>query len=114
MSDMTSADGAYAFGHDTQAVQRLLTQGQLLNPFTRRLLEEAGIGRGMKVLDVGCGPGDVSLLAAELVGEEGQVIGVDTNSNAVQLAQTRAQAASLKTGFFPGRGHPRCGPLTGV
>ncbi len=100
MSDITSADGAYAFGHDTQAVQRLLTQGQLLNPFTRRLLEEAGIRRGMKVLDVGCGPGDVSLLAAELVGEQGQVIGVDTNSNAVQLAQTRAQAASLRQVSF--------------
>ncbi len=63
MSDMPSSGEAYAFGHDTEATQRLLTQGQLLKPFTRRLLEEAGITRGMKVLDVGCGPGDVSLLA---------------------------------------------------
>ncbi len=100
MSEMPSSGEAYAFGHDTEAIQRLLTQGQLLNPFTRRLLEEAGITRGMKVLDVGCGPGDVSLIAAELVGEEGLVIGVDTNASALQVAQARAQAASLRQVSF--------------
>lgn len=95
MSEMPSSGGTYAFGHDAEAVQRLLTQSHLLNPFTRHLLEEAGITKGMKVLDVGCGPGDVSLLAAELVGEEGLVIGIDTNSTALQVAQTRAQAVSF-------------------
>lgn len=33
----------------------------------------------MKVLDVGTGPGDVALLAAELVGHEGRVVGLDEN-----------------------------------
>ena len=37
----------------------------------------AGIGLGMTVLDLGCGAGDVSFVAAELVGPQGQVIGVD-------------------------------------
>ena len=36
--------------------------------FTEQFLVEAGIGRGMRVLDVGCGVGDVTLLVAELVG----------------------------------------------
>ena len=49
----------------------------------------------MHVLDLGCGPGDVSLLAAELVGEGGFVLGVDTNANVLELAQARAQAAGL-------------------
>lgn len=36
--------------------------------YTTRFLNEAGIARGMKVLDVGTGAGDVALLLADLVG----------------------------------------------
>ncbi len=43
----------YALGHSEQELQRLSRQGQLLGPFTRQLFEEAGISRGMRVLDVG-------------------------------------------------------------
>ena len=95
MSDMQSSSQSYALGHTPEAFQRLLVQGQLFHPFTRRLLEDAGLRAGMHVLDLGCGPGDVSLLAAELVGEGGFVLGVDTNANVLELAQARAQAAGL-------------------
>ena len=47
---------------------RLIQQSRFMEPFTRRLLVDAGIGNGMRVLDVGTGAGDVSLLAAELSG----------------------------------------------
>jgi len=95
MSEVQSSAQTYALGHTPEAFQRLLMQGQLFNPFTRRLLEDAGLRAGMHVLDVGCGPGDVSLLAAELVGEQGSVIGVDTNASVLQIAQARTQAAGL-------------------
>jgi protein-L-isoaspartate O-methyltransferase len=40
---------------------------------TERLLIDAGIGPGMRrVLDVGCGRGDVALIAAKLVGGQGE------------------------------------------
>ena len=85
----------YLLGQTTEAIQRLLVQGQMLNPFTRRVFEAAGITRGMRVLDVGCGPGDVSLIAADLVGETGSVLGIDGSVESLQLARTRAQKASL-------------------
>jgi SAM-dependent methyltransferase len=62
----------------------------------RQVLTEAGITTGMHVLDLGCGPGDVSMLAAEMVGETGRVLGVDANEEVLQIAQARAQAAGLK------------------
>jgi hypothetical protein len=37
---------------------------------TERMLADAGIGTGMRVLDVGCGRGDVSFMVARLVGTE--------------------------------------------
>src|SRR5438034_11785101 len=95
MSEVQSSAQTYALGHTAKAFQRLLVQGQLFNPFTRRLLEDAGLRAGMHVLDLGCGPGDVSLLAAELVGEQGSVLGVDTNASVLHIAQARAQAANL-------------------
>ncbi len=95
MSEVQSSAQTYALGHTPEAFQRLLVQGQLFNPFTRRLLGDAGLRAGMHVLDVGCGPGDVSLLAAELVGEQGSVLGVDTNASVLQMAHARAQAAGL-------------------
>jgi len=41
-------------------------------------LTEAGIGKGMQVLDIGCGSGDVGFLAAELAGPDGEVVGLDS------------------------------------
>ena len=53
MSEIPSSAQTYALGHTPEAFQRLLVQGQLFNPLTRRLLEDAGLQAGMHVLDVG-------------------------------------------------------------
>ena len=78
-----------------EAIQRLVKMGRILSPFTQRLLVDAGITKGMTVLGMGCGPGGVSLLAADLVGPEGFVLGVDANPIVLQLAEARSRDASL-------------------
>ena len=65
---MTKAQPAYVLGHSDRELDRLTTQARMFEPFTRQLLLQAGICPGMRVLDVGCGSGDVSFLAAGLVG----------------------------------------------
>ncbi|MFK0687809.1 class I SAM-dependent methyltransferase [Mesorhizobium sp. IMUNJ 23033] len=47
----------------------------------------------MHVLDLGCGVGDVSLLAGQLVGPSGSVLGIDRSQDAVETAERRAVAA---------------------
>jgi SAM-dependent methyltransferase len=86
---------AYSLGHSEQELERLGVQARLIEPITRRFLTEGGIRAGMRVLDVGSGVGDVALLAAELVGPSGQVIGTDRASAALTVAQERASARSL-------------------
>ncbi len=105
--EQSEAAETYLLGHTPAALQRLLVQGQMINPFTRRVFEEAGMTAGMKVLDVGCGPGDVSLLAAALVGETGSVLGIDSSVEALQLARSRAQEACLTQVSFLAGDLPR-------
>jgi len=67
----------------------------MLRPITERLLRSAGVDAGMRVLDLGCGAGDVSMLAAELVGPEGSIVGIDRSQEVLNVARRRAQEAGL-------------------
>jgi cyclopropane fatty-acyl-phospholipid synthase-like methyltransferase len=60
--------------------------------FTTRLLIDAGIGKGMRILDVGCGSGDVSVLLCDLAGGDGEVVGVDHDAHAIAIARQRSAA----------------------
>ena len=81
----------YLLGHSPAELERLTVQAEFLRPITERMLREAGLRPGMRVLDLGCGAGDVSLLAAELVGPEGYVVGVDRVASAIEFAASRAE-----------------------
>ena len=50
----------------------------------------SGIRRGMRVIDLGCGVGDVSLWIAWLVGPAGLVVGVDESAEAIDVSERRA------------------------
>jgi cyclopropane fatty-acyl-phospholipid synthase-like methyltransferase len=56
-------------------------------------VHRSGIKRGMRVLDLGCGVGDVSLWIAKLVGATGLVVGVDESADAIDVAEKRATVA---------------------
>jgi ubiquinone/menaquinone biosynthesis C-methylase UbiE len=117
MKETATQQSTYALGHSEQELERLSRQAQAFEPFTRQLLQQAGINTGMRVLDVGCGSGDVAFLAADLVGPTGEVIGADRAAAAAQRATARAQARDLRNvKFLEGdptelctRGLPCCG-----
>jgi cyclopropane fatty-acyl-phospholipid synthase-like methyltransferase len=50
----------------------------------------AAIQPGMRVLELGCGIGDVSLWIAKLVGFAGLVVGVDESAERIELAEKRS------------------------
>ena len=51
-------------------------------------------GEAFRVLDIGCGTGDVTLLTAEMLGAEGHVVGIDRGDDALEAARARAASAS--------------------
>jgi ubiquinone/menaquinone biosynthesis C-methylase UbiE len=91
----SQADPAYALARSREEYERLSRQAAFLRGTTEQLFRAAGLEPGMRVLEVGSGAGDVALLAAELVGPEGEVVGVDVDGAALEIARGRAQSLGL-------------------
>jgi len=85
----------YPFQSSEGERRRLIAQGELVAPLTRRLIEKAGIASGMHVLDIGSGSGDVALLAARCVGPSGSVIGIDFDPGQIAFAEQRARTEGV-------------------
>src|SRR5262245_57868458 len=93
-------EAPYVLGHQDNECRRLIEQSRYLGDLTKDVLQRAGLMPGMRVLDVGCGAGDVSFLAASFVGPTGSVTGIDRSPEAVALARKRAADAGLANVTF--------------
>lgn len=82
----------YVLGHTSREHERLDLQGMLYRDVTRRAFLDGGLEEGMRVLDLGSGSGDVALLAGEVVGPAGAVVGVERDPGTVEGARARAEA----------------------
>lgn len=74
---------------------------ELDNPFTKSnrakiIIQQLDIHPGMHVLDIGCGPGRLTIPLAESVGPDGKVIAIDIQSEMLQRAKNKAMARNLK------------------
>lgn len=76
-----------------------VTQKEQRNDFTKRLLKKY-LHAGMNVLDVGCGNGEISFLAADVVGKTGSVVGVDLNQAAITAALAQKEADQRENTSF--------------
>jgi ubiquinone/menaquinone biosynthesis C-methylase UbiE len=85
----------YAIRGGKEGKKRLDLLARVMLPTTMELLDRAGLTRGMKCLDVGCGGGHVTISMARVVGPEGHVIGTDTDADILALAREDAEAAKI-------------------
>src|SRR5579863_1559608 len=92
---MNLVGSQYALGQSGDEYARLVRQAELLEPMTRRLLEDAGVASGMRVLDLGSGTGDLCMLVAGVVGARGSVVGVDIDGNVIKFARERVYSAGF-------------------
>lgn len=86
----------YIHARDADEYQRLRDQALMWQGATEELLDQVGLGRGMRALDVGSGPGAVMRLMGNRVGPEGGVTGIeiDAKLGAQALADLRAHGGA--------------------
>jgi len=64
------------------------------------MLRDAGIAAGQRMLDVGCGSGSVTRLAAELVGESGLAVRIDRSAQVLATARCHVADLNLQQASF--------------
>jgi SAM-dependent methyltransferase len=75
--------------------RRLHILARAFRPGTLALLDRLALCPGMRVLDLGCGSGDVTLELARRVGPQGQVTGIDMDESVLQHARSSPAAENL-------------------
>ena len=95
-----TARKAYALGYSEEEQERLIRQARRLAPWTRRLFRKAGISAGQRVLDLGSGIGDVSMILSEMVGPEGAVLGLERDAGSIAIAHSRMAKAGIHNVSF--------------
>jgi ubiquinone/menaquinone biosynthesis C-methylase UbiE len=73
---------------------------ELDNPFTKTnrahvIIEHLRVAPGMYVLDVGCGPGRLTIPLARAVGENGCVVAIDVQAGMLKRAREKAEGEKL-------------------
>jgi SAM-dependent methyltransferase len=76
-----------AGGSAAQVYERQLVPA-IFGPWAPRVLDLAAPAAGERVLDVACGTGVVARLAAERVGADGRVVGLDLNPGMLTVARS--------------------------
>jgi len=90
----------YALGSTDAEIARLQRQAAVIAEPTAVLLQRGGIEPGMRVLDLGCGPGDVTFQLADMVGPQGSVLGLELDAAQLAVAHRRRDELGLTTVAF--------------
>jgi Methylase involved in ubiquinone/menaquinone biosynthesis len=75
--------------------QRLASFQAIVEQGSQRLLKRVGVAPGMRVLELGCGTGAMTLWLARQVGPKGVVIALDRSTEALTSLSARAAEAGL-------------------
>ncbi|KGI67816.1 class I SAM-dependent methyltransferase [Mycolicibacterium rufum] len=90
----------YVLGSDDAEIRRLQTQAAIIAEPTELLFRRGGLTPGMRVLDLGSGPGDVSFQVSQIVGPDGSVLGLERDPAQLAVAEQRRDAMGLTNVAF--------------
>jgi ubiquinone/menaquinone biosynthesis C-methylase UbiE len=68
---------------------------KLVNPLRHRLLQQANIQRGQRVLDLGCGTGLLTIMIKQSV-PEAHVTGLDADEEVLKIARDKSHGADIQ------------------
>ena len=94
---MTERSGFQVSGSAAEQYQRFIVP-HYTGPWADALVDAARVNSGQRVIDVACGTGVVARAAAQLVGDAGEVVGLDVNAGMLEVARgvPTEEAATLR------------------
>ncbi|HTI84758.1 MAG TPA: methyltransferase domain-containing protein [Acetobacteraceae bacterium] len=95
MSDRTTTADQWKAASDGWARWAARTSDYLI-PMTEKMLNLAAVAPGCRVLDIGCGSGEQTVIAARRVGETGHVFAIDIAAPMVAATEKNVAAAGLR------------------
>lgn len=95
MSQTQLPEDDYIIGASEREIARLGQQHAIWRERALAAWRRAGLKPGMRVLDIGCGPGHASFDLAQLVGPQGEVIAVDQSDLFLRAVEAGAKARGL-------------------
>ncbi|BAY84327.1 type 11 methyltransferase [Calothrix parasitica NIES-267] len=93
-------DKGYTLATGESGAYRLQILNAIHQPYTEFLLKRAGLSKGMRVADIGCGTGNVSFLMASQVGINGSVCSVDLSAAQLDIARSQAKVSNFNNVTF--------------
>jgi SAM-dependent methyltransferase len=92
---MSTDSDRYILATGANDVERLRLLEEVYGPQSQALFRRAGLREGMRVVEIGCGSGNMSCWLATQVGASGSVVGVDNSAAQVEQARRQAEARKL-------------------
>lgn len=96
----TSKEIDYVLGTHDAEIGRLHLQHGIWRELVHDCWRRAGIGAGQRIIDIGCGPGFASVDLADVVGDKGEVIGIERSERFIAHAQALCASRELKNVAF--------------
>jgi ubiquinone/menaquinone biosynthesis C-methylase UbiE len=92
---MSVTEKDYVLGTHDAEIARLQLQHGIWRETVHECWQRAGIAKGQRVLDIGCGPGFASADLAKLVGEHVQLIGLERSERFLEFAKAFCENQQL-------------------
>jgi SAM-dependent methyltransferase len=97
---MTGHSERYILATGSGEVERLRLLQEVYGPNSQSLLRRAGLREGLRVVEIGCGSGNVACWLADEVGPRGSVVGIDNSPAQVEQARQQAEARGMSNVEF--------------
>jgi SAM-dependent methyltransferase len=93
--EMADPSEHYILATGGKDVRRLRLLHQVYGPGTESLFHRVGLREGMKVVEIGCGSGNIACWVAERVGPGGSVVAIDNSPDQIEQAREQARIRGL-------------------
>lgn len=94
-STVSDAAEKYILATGGPGAHRLRLLHEAYGPGTAAMLQRAGLRTGQRVVELGCGTGNIACWVAEQVGPEGLVVGIDLSPEQIAEARRLAESRGL-------------------